>query len=247
MAQLQADRNGWRLQVTDGAGDVPPGPLWGQLEAASSNAATARPLRDNADSIWSAAWDEHIRQGDGQIIVRAWVAAPGYVTAAVTQTVSGEGDARYFFGIPGPSTYQIFATLETAQAAVDFPVAHPGSLPAGAELTTVQVETIQYEGGQRTNITQVYRLSGGTWLELTQMVTTERRTSAGWGRARYEWEARSVTVGQSTGYVIQRFGWWVLDWKVGDVGFELQAPVAALSLENLLAIATAVQPPEKAR
>jgi hypothetical protein len=248
MAQLQADRDGWRLQVTDGAGGVPSGPLWGQLEATSPNAAMGGlPLRDSADGTWSAAWDEHMRQGDGQIIVRAWVAAPGYVTAAVTQTVSGEGDARYFFGIPGPSTYQIFATLETAQAAVDFPVAHPGSLPAGAELTTVQVETIQYEGGQRTNVTQIYRLSGGTWLELTQMVSTERYEGAGWGQARYAPEARPVSVGQTTGYVIQRFDWWVLDWKVGDVGFELQAPVSALSLQNLLAIATAVQPPEKAR
>jgi len=52
MAQLQADRDGWHLQVTDGAGDVPLGPLWGQLEAASPNAAMGGlPLRDSAERI----------------------------------------------------------------------------------------------------------------------------------------------------------------------------------------------------
>jgi hypothetical protein len=50
-----------------------------------------------------------------------------------------------------------------------------------------------------------------------------------------------VKVGQTTGYVIQRFDWWVLDWKVGDVGFELQAPVQAVSPDELLAIAALVQ------
>jgi hypothetical protein len=247
MAQLQADRDGWHLQVTDDAGDVPSGPLWGQLEATSPNAAMGGlPLRDSADGTWSAAWDEHMRRGDGQIIVRAWVAAPGYVTAAITQTVPGEGDARRMFGAESPMR-QTFATLAAAQAALDFPLYRPGHLPAGAVLDKVQVETRADRDCRWTDISQIYRLLDGAWLELRQMVTTEHYASAGWGRARYEWEARLVTVGQTTGYVIQRFDWWVLDWKVGDVGFELQAPVSALSLENLLAIATAVQPPEKAR
>jgi hypothetical protein len=247
MAQLQADRAGWRLQVTDRAGRVPPGPLWGQLEAASTNSALAMPLRASPDATWSGGWDMHMRQGDSQIIVRAWVAAPGYVTAAVTRTVPGEGDARHMFGAPKPPMRPTFPSLAAAQAALDFLLYQPAWLPTGAVLDGVQVETTTSEEHRWTEVSQTYRLPDDTWLELTQMVTTERRTSAGWGRARYEWEARSVTVGQSTGYVIQRFGWWVLDWKVGDVGFELQAPVAALSLENLLAIATAVQPPEKAR
>ncbi|MBC7251673.1 MAG: hypothetical protein H5T62_15520 [Anaerolineae bacterium] len=94
---------------------------------------------------------------------------------------------------------------------------------------------------------QTYHLPGEVWLELTQMVTTEQYASAGWGRARYEEEARPVMVGQNTGYVIQRFGWWVLDWKVGDTGFELQAPAQALPLDDLLTIAAAVQPLEKMR
>jgi hypothetical protein len=49
-----------------------------------------------------------------------------------------------------------------------------------------------------------------------------------------------VKVGQTTGYVIQRFDWWGLDWKVGDVGFELQAPVQAVSPDELLATAALV-------
>jgi hypothetical protein len=131
VAQLQADRDGWRLQVTDATGQTPPGPLWGELEAASPNAAIGGlPLRDSAD---------------------------------------------------------------------------------------------------------------GTWLEMIQMVNTERYESAGWGQAHYAPEARPVKVGQTTGYVIQRFDWWVLDWKVGDVGFELQAPVQAVSPDELLTIAASVQ------
>ena len=244
LAQLQADRTGWRLRVTDTTGQTPPGPLWGALEAASPNSAIARPLRDSPDGIWSAAWDGHLIQDEAQIIVRAWVAAPGYVTAAITQTVVGTGNARRMLGAPKPPVRQIFATLEAAQAALDFPLYRPGRLPAGATLDAVQVETMAYVEGRWTNVTQAYRLPDGDWLELIQMITTERYDSAGWGQARYAWEARPVTVGQSTGYVIRRFGWWLLDWKVGDVGFELRAPVSALSLEYLLAIATGLQPPE---
>ena len=70
------------------------------------------------------------------------------------------------------------------------------------------------------------------------------RRPAAWGRARYAPDARPVSVGQITGYVVQQFGWWMLDWKVGDVGFEVRASVTALSLEELLTLATGVQPLE---
>ena len=245
-AQLQADQDGWRLQVTDGAGRVPPGPLWGQLEAVSPNSALAMPLRNSPDGTWSGGWDMHMRQGDGQIAVRAWVAVPGYVTTAVTQTVPGGGNAHHMFGTSKPPC-QTFLSLEEAQAVLDFSLYRPGRLPAGASLDGVQVETTSDEEHYWANVSQAYRLPDDVWLELTQMVTTERYASAGWGQVRYEWEARPVTVGQNTGYVIQRFGWWMLDWKVGDTGFELQAPAQALSLDDLLTIATAVQPPEEIR
>ncbi len=150
------------------------------------------------------------------------------------------------FGTSKPPC-QTFLSLEEAQAVLDFSLYRPGRLPAGASLDGVQVETTDDAERYWANVRQAYRLPDDVWLELTQMVTTERYASAGWGQARYEWEARPVMVGQNMGYVIQRFGWWVLDWKVGDTGFELQAPAQALSLDDLLTIATAVQPPEEIR
>ncbi|MBC7251674.1 MAG: hypothetical protein H5T62_15525, partial [Anaerolineae bacterium] len=140
VAELQADRGGWRLQVTDKAGRVPPGPLWGQLEATSPNSALAMPLRDNPDGTWSGVWDTYMRQGNAPIAVRAWVAAPGYVTAAVTQTVPGVGDAYSTFGV-SERPHQSFSTLEEAQAVLDFPLYRPDRLPTGASLDVVQVET----------------------------------------------------------------------------------------------------------
>jgi hypothetical protein len=79
------------------------------------------------------------------------------------------------------------------------------------------------------------------------MVSSERYDGAGWGQARYAPEARPASVVQATGYVIQRFGWWVLDWKVDNVGFELRAPLPALSLDDLVTIVAGVQPPEEVR
>lgn len=244
IAQLEADRDGWHLRVTDATDQAPPGPLWGFREVVSPNAASAGSLWDSVDGMWSGAWDGHIRQDDGSICLRIWVAAPGYVTAAVTQTVPGTGDACRMFSPWEPSARQTFASLEAAQAALDVPLYRPGQLPAGAALDRVQVETRADRDRRWTDVYQSYRLPDDTWLELIQMVTTAQYASAGWGQARYGPEARPVTVGEGAGYVVRQFGRWVLDWKVGDVGFELRAPVTALSLENLLALAARVQPLE---
>lgn len=240
VAKLEADRNGWHLRVTDAAGRVPSGRLWGLLEVVSYSTASIRPLQDSAEGTWSGAWDERLRQSDSQISMRAWVANPGYVTAAITKTVPGTGDARHWFGAWEPPTRQTFDTLEAAQAALDFPLYRPGWLPTGTVLDGVQVETTS----RWTNVRQMYRLPDGAWLELIQMVTTGHLASAGWGQACYATEARLVTVGENTGCAIQRFDWWVLDWKCDGVGLELRAPVQALSLENVLAIAEGVKSPE---
>lgn len=244
VAQLEADRDGWRLRVTDVTSQVPPGPLWGFREVVSSNTAAAGPLQDTADGTWSGAWDDHMRHDDSQISLRAWVAAPGYVTAAITQTVPGEGDARRLFSAWEPPARQTFASLEAAQTALDFPLYRLDPLPDGATLDGVQVEIRTHAKRSWIDVYQSYRLPENAWLELTQMVTTERYASAGWGQARYAPEARLVTVGQTAGYAIQRFGWWVLDWKVGEVGFELRAPVRTVSLEGLLSVATSAKPLE---
>ena len=245
IAELEADRDGWRLRVTNGTSQIPSGPLWGFQEVTSPNAASAGPLRDSADGTWARAWDAHMRQDESQICMRAWVAAPGYVTAAITQTVPRTGDACRMFGMWEPPARQTFASLEAAGATLDFPLFRPGALPDDTTLDSVQVETTADRDRRWTDVYQLYRLPGGDWLELTQMVTTARYESAGWSQARYAPEARLVSMGRTTGYVVQRFGWWVLEWKVGDVGFELRAPVEALSLEDLLATATGVQPLEE--
>jgi len=238
VAELEADRDGWRLRVTDTAGQVPPGPLWGFHEVVSFGTASIGPLQDSADGTWSRAWGERVSQSDSQISMRAWVAAPGYVTAAITQTVPGTGDASRWFSGWEPPTPQPFDSLEAAQATLDFSLYQPGCLPAGAVLDEVQVETRTSGERRWTNVSQMYRLPDDTWLELIQMATTDHYASAGWGQARYAPEASLVTVEQNTGYAVQRFGWWVLDWRMGDVGFELRASVPALSLDDLLSIAT---------
>jgi len=242
VADLQADREGWHLHVTDANGQVPPGPLWGFQEIASSHSASAGPLRDSPDAIWSAVWHEHEWDDESDICLRAWVAAPGYVTAAVTETVPGAGEARCMLGAGESPLGQTFTTLEAAQAATEFPLYRPGSLPGGAALDGVRIETVTFDGGSQADIHQSYHLADDLWLELTQRARTEPWAGFGWGQARSVPEARPVAVGQTTGYVVQRFDWWVLDWRVGDVGFELRAPVTALSLEDLLAIADSVEP-----
>ena len=46
----------------------------------------------------------------------------------------------------------------------------------------------------------------------------------------------------TTGYLIQRFGFWLLDWTVNDRALELRVPTSAVSAEELLSIAAEVQP-----
>lgn len=244
VGELEASRDGWRLRVTDPAGRTPAGPLWGVLEAASPDSASVHTLQESLDATWSDTWNADMHAGE--IIARAWVAAPGYVTAAVAQTVPGTGDARPTFGAPQPAKPQTFTSLGAAQAALDVPLHQMSELPEGSALERVKVETSTSEDHRWTDVSQMYRLPKGSWLELTQMTTTARYAGAGWGQARYAPEARPVTVGQTEGYVIRRFGWWVLDWKGDDVGFELRAPVEAFSLEELLSLAATAEPLEKA-
>jgi len=238
MAQLQADLTGWKLRVTDAAGRLPSGPLWGEFEALYANAATAGPLQNILDGTWSGNWgDTRQLTNTRQIAMRAWVAAPGYVTALAQ---IGSDDT---FGNPTRPMSQSYASLAAAQAALDFPLYQPRQLPTGASLDEVKVETAHYDQQRRVNVSQMYRLPDNAGLELIQMVTTENYASAGWGEARFAPEAQLVTVGQVSGIVIQHLGWWVLDWKVGDVGFELRAPARTLSLEELVQIAARVQSP----
>jgi hypothetical protein len=155
--------------------------------------------------------------------------------------VSGNRSGKTMFDAQ-PSPRAIFPSVDAARAAVNLPLAAPKSLPPGATLDHVEVEDSTYDSQRRTFVWQVYHLATNDWLELTQMNWTERFESAGWGQARYETEAQQVRVSGTTAYLVKQFDWWILDWKVGDVGFELHAPAQVVSREQLLHIAESVQP-----
>lgn len=243
-ADLQVDWKGWRLRVADAVGGVPPGPLWGESEAALPNGAMAGALQYSVDGTWSGSWEGHrLTEGEGQIIMRAWVAAPGYAIAQVIQTAPTNVDVsdigRRFAAFEAPIR-QAFDSPEAAQATINVPIYRSTQLPAGTTSGAVTIETGLPDPTRLFNVRQAFRLPSNAWLELAQMVSQEDHDYAGWGQARYAPEAQLVTIGGTTGYVIRRFGWWALDWKIGNAGFELRAPVSVLSVEELLSIAAGV-------
>jgi hypothetical protein len=239
IAHLQADRKGWQLRVTDARGQAPNHPLRGALKTATSNILQSGGLEDNAQGEWSAAWD--LPMAEARIVVQAWIAAPGYAIAAITQTVSGGDNGRTPLDAP-PAPPKVFTSRESAQAELGFPLYAPETLPPNAALDHVEVETIDYDHNRLTNTTQSYRVGRSGWFELMQVNSTDPSESAGWGRACCDSEAERVTVNGTTGYLVKQFDWWVLDWKVGNVGFELHAPAQVISREQLLNIAQSVQP-----
>ncbi len=234
-AVLQVDRLTWSLRVTDAAGQVPAGPFVGELEAASANGYSRwGPLASRPDGEWSMGWgDEHF--GPGPFMVRAWVAAPGYVSAAVTQTVGRPADAVTLIFAGHPPDQRTYATLAAAQASLGISLYRLAAAP----------DSIQAEIGASSDFCSIttrqgYRLPGGARLELAQFYANPAYENAGWGEARYDAEAQRLSAGGQPAYLIQRLGWWTLDWKVGDDGFELRAPVDSLSSADLLRLAESV-------
>ncbi|MCC7352709.1 MAG: hypothetical protein IT330_03050, partial [Anaerolineae bacterium] len=155
-AELQADRSGWRLRVTDANGQVPAGPFWGLLVADqpgffSKSAFASQPLRDSPDGTWSGSWR---RSGfdAAPIAVRAWVAAPGYTTAVAAYTVPPKTypTATTIAATPAPletrgsivsepPLNQGFPTLAEARAASKLRIYEPRWLPASMVLEWVYV------------------------------------------------------------------------------------------------------------
>ena len=239
-AKLSADRSGWRVQVTDGRGHVPNSPMWGAMEAATYESFYGGPLKENAEGEWSGTWPDHIE--GNETIVRAWVSAPGYVTAIASVMVPGNRSGKTMFDAQ-PLPRSIFPSLEAAQAALNLPLSVPKQLPPGDDTSTGwRSRTARTMAIAASFVWQDYRFAENSWLELTQMNWTEKFESAGWGQARHDPEAQQVRVSGATAYLVKQFDWWILDWKVGDVGFELHAPVGAISREQLLQIAQSVQP-----
>ncbi len=86
-ARLEADRTGWRLQVTDAAGRTPPGLLWGAVEIEAYRLSSGGPLPESSDGRWSEPWVDYAIAAQSPITIRVWAAAPGFVIAVATQTV----------------------------------------------------------------------------------------------------------------------------------------------------------------
>jgi hypothetical protein len=157
-ADLQLNRQGWTLRVTDGEGRAPTGPFWGGWEArynmgASSSALPEPSQTGGTEAVnWSVPWHEGsagIIKGGSEVTMQLWVAARGYVPAVVTGTlpsalptgVSGAGDTptpkRSIPPVPTVPTGS--SNAPTPTMAPDFPVvargywqAVPGStLPPG--------------------------------------------------------------------------------------------------------------------
>jgi hypothetical protein len=185
--------------------------------------------------------------GESLIIMRAWIAAPDYVTTAVTQTLPADSalssaEISRRLGAGEPPARHIFASLEEAQAALNVAIYRPAQLPDGAVLEdTVHWDSVSYAGQHRLNLAQTYRLSDNAFLTLNQSAA-DGYDPALWGNARYAPDAQQATINNTTGYLIQRFGFWLLDWTVNDRALGLRAPVSAVSLEQLLNIAAGVQP-----
>jgi hypothetical protein len=208
----------------------------------------AGPLQDSADATWSGSWEGfRLVAGEGIILMRAWVAAPEYAIVPIVKAVPDDAPAEEIarrLAPWEPPTRRTFESIEATQAALGFPLYRPHLLPADMLLDSVTIETGLHDASLQMNVRQMYRLPDDDWLELIQLIARENVDYAGWGQARYASEARTVTVNEATGFLVRRFGWWVLDWKVAGTGFELRAPATALSLDELLAIAAAVQPLE---
>ena len=173
-------------------------------------------------------------------MVRAWVAAPGYVAAVVTQTVGGPVDAAALLSYRQPPDERTFASPDRAQAALGIVLYRLDSPPAGALPDTVQAEVSASSDSCAITTRQSFHLPAGGWLELSQFYTKPTYAYAGWGDARSDPEAQVLSVDGQPAYLIQSLGWWTLDWKIGDDGFELRALVSAISAGGLLAVAASV-------
>jgi hypothetical protein len=243
-ATLALDRSGYELEARGADGQPVPG-AWGAMEADFSvagefDAFTSRPLRSGSGA-WADGWDAQFQAERAQIVARAWVAAPGYVTAALTQTLSSlpltPAEVARSFGSSPPPCRQQFADPAAASASLHLPVARLAGPPAAVAMLGVQAEVVP---GWMTITTQ-YVMPNQVWLDLTQRATTAQYESAGWGEARYDPEAQQVQIGSASGYLVRHYGIWTLNWKLGTTGLELRAPASGLAAAELVQLATTVE------
>jgi len=243
-AALTVDHDSYTLRAV-GADGQPVSGAWGELETSISvpgqfDMFSQQPLSAE-NGTWSGVWDRQFKPEQAQIAARAWAAAPGYVTATVTETLSGTPltveETALAFQTGAPPCRQQFADPAAAQVALGLPLARLTLPPAGAALVGVAAEVVPAQA----TFTTRYELANGAWLALTQRATSERYDSAGWGAARYDPEASVVAVGATQGYLIRRYGVWTLNWKPSDTGLELRAPLGTLAADDLVQLAVHVQ------
>lgn len=242
-AQLVIDRSGWLLNVTDAQGQ-PMNPQWGYVEThvydRQGSESGMGPLPKGVNGTVKQRWQEGAADVNASLALRVWAAVPGHVIATAMQIITGTQDMSRVFQQYKPDT-QEFSSLDAAQAALGLPLARMQTLPANAFLENVRAEIYRYNSRQRSVTTQVYRFQNDARIELIQKNDSEKYSNAGWGDARYDAEARQLDVAGETGYLVRSYGWWVLNWKRGDVGFELRTPAEKISEAHLLEFARAVK------
>jgi hypothetical protein len=88
-AAWQADREKWRLQVTDSAGGRVTAPLTAWMWASSTKGRTLGVIDAVRENVWAGVWEPYLMAGGSPLSVDIWVAGPGYVTTLLTETVPG--------------------------------------------------------------------------------------------------------------------------------------------------------------
>jgi hypothetical protein len=235
----QVDRHEWHLSVKGAYGKVPSGQFWGEVSVASPNSLCVGPLRGEQSQRgeWAGSWQDCSLSDNAQVIAGGWIATEGYVTEEFSFTLPGEGDASQLLALSAAEPKrEEYSSVKDAQTAVDFPIFALAPLVSGSALENVHIEKCCGTEITSTSVEQQVKLSDGSWIALTETVSPTY-ANGGWGVARYEWEALQADVHGQTSYAIQRFGWWYLDWKIGDITLELRAPTAELSFTELLSLA----------
>jgi hypothetical protein len=235
----QFDRRGWHLSIKGPQGELPSDRFWGEISAASPNSACGGPLRGEqaTPGEWADAWKDCPLEEGKQVFAGGWIATEGHVTQEFSSTLPGEGNAKEMLGLSASEPKrEDYTSIKRAQAAVDFPIFALAPLLSGSRLENVHIEKCCGKEITSTSVEQQVKLPDGNWMVLTE-TSAPPYANGGWGVARYDWEAFQVDVRGQAGYALQRFGWWYLDWKIGDITLEMRAPIAEFSLTDLLTLA----------
>lgn len=250
---LAADRAGYRLEATDGLGRQLGSVAWGGMQAVFGNGSTEGPLLDSANGDWSVQWPSDLTPNNRPVTVRAWAGARGYVAAVTIVALPGERGAEDLGWVEGGAAgpqHNTYYSLDAAQKDLNDPssvVMSPAKLPQGATLNRVEVDLHGGQGGVYRSVvaaTQYYRTAGGRWLLLTQRWGGSPNANEGADLARHDPAAQAIRVGQADGFLLRHEEWLVLDWKAGDMAYELAAPAQESSPAALLDIAAGIGPPK---